>query len=389
MENDMENGRTQTLTVTHGEATSHARIHSDVWDKALEEWLPVQLDAATRAHFQKVTQEARAKVKTAAGRRGIATGEWLLEELEELPVIWGTERAPLALEGEGMMLAGPQGVGKTTIAQQLALALAGLRDECLGLPVRPERGRVLYLAMDRPEQIRRSFQRMVTEQDRPVLAERIVFWRGRLPFTVTDDPTRMASFAREHGATHIIADSYKDMIPKLTDEELASKLNDAVQECIVEGIGWTGVHHNRKANASNPHPKELADIYGSTFLTAGLGSVISLYGEPGGELVEAKHLKQPAETFGTFGIRHDHETGHSELTDDRPEVKTAERGKVKSHDLLEALRKQPDEWFDVILLATNFNASRSTIERKLKALEDKGLVVHKAVGKAYHWQATS
>jgi hypothetical protein len=38
-------------------------------------------------------------------------------------------------------------------------------------------------------------------------------------------------------------------------------------------------------------------VYGSTWLTSGLDSVIVLECEPGGPTAELRHLKQPAETI--------------------------------------------------------------------------------------------
>lgn len=93
--------------------------------------------------------------RTNAQRGFVRGGDFALNQPEQLPVIWGSEDAPLAVEGEGFMIAGIQGVGKTTIGQQFALALTGQRDEVLGMPVTPT-GRVLYLALDRPAQISRS-----------------------------------------------------------------------------------------------------------------------------------------------------------------------------------------------------------------------------------------
>jgi hypothetical protein len=52
MENDMEN--THALTVTDREATTHARVHADVWEKTLLDWMPAQFDAAMRKHVKEV-----------------------------------------------------------------------------------------------------------------------------------------------------------------------------------------------------------------------------------------------------------------------------------------------------------------------------------------------
>src|SRR5688500_9512898 len=42
---------------------------------------------------------------------------------------------------------------------------------------------------------------------------------------------------------------------------------------------------------------------------AGAGSVILLWGEPGGALVDLTHLKQPAGDVGPLRVFHDHATG--------------------------------------------------------------------------------
>jgi replicative DNA helicase len=78
---------------------------------------------------------------------------------------WGDGDQVLWADGESLVIDGPQGVGKTTLAQQLALGRAGFDEyaKLLGFPIIPGQRRVLYLAMDRPKQAARSFRRMVGE----------------------------------------------------------------------------------------------------------------------------------------------------------------------------------------------------------------------------------
>jgi replicative DNA helicase len=52
-------------------------------------------------------------------------------------------------------------------------------------------------------------------------------------------------------------------------------------------------------------------VYGSRWLTAGMGSVLLLWGEAGDLVIELTHLKQPAEDVGPFRILHDHRAGSS------------------------------------------------------------------------------
>jgi hypothetical protein len=86
------------------------------------------------------------------GRRLTPGGDWGLDAPTTVPAIWGDGPLVLAAEGEGTMIAGQQGTGKTAIAQQLVLHRHRVRaGGLLGLSVAPEPQRpTLYLAMDRP-----------------------------------------------------------------------------------------------------------------------------------------------------------------------------------------------------------------------------------------------
>jgi replicative DNA helicase len=220
------------------------------------------------------------------------------------------------VEGEGTMFCAPQGVGKTTLAQRVGLARIGIGTHVLGMPVARTEAPVLYVAADRPNQAARSLARMVDEDthgDR--LAELLRVWRGPLPFDVLDEPTRLAGFARTHGAETLILDTLHAIAPDLARDETGSRLNLAFQSVVASGIELLVCHHQRKAQADNKKPTTLDDVYGSTFLTAGLGSVVLLWGKPGDPIVELRHLKQPAEEVGPFTVTIDHDTGQLAVTE--------------------------------------------------------------------------
>jgi hypothetical protein len=253
--------------------------------------------------------------RTVDDSRMVDGATFVLEAPESIPALWGNDgKGVLWAEGEGFMLCGPQGVGKSTIAQQVVLRRLGLRTApLLGLPVRPADGRVLLLGMDRPNQIARSLRRMVTDEDKEVLRERLVVWKGPLPFNVTKDARALADFAEAHGAVDVVADSYKDLAPGIVQDEIGSAINMAVQEIVARGMQWMGLHHQRKATGDNKRPSTLDDVYGSAWLTAGLGSVALLLAKPGSAAVELLHLKQPAEPVGPLELLHDHATGRTEV----------------------------------------------------------------------------
>jgi predicted transcriptional regulator len=322
-------------------------------------------------------------------QRGIVDGAtFILDQPKVMPAIWGEPNAPLWVEGEGFMITGPQGAGKTTLAGQLVLALCGLRDEVLGLPVKRSDGPVVYLAMDRPRQIARSFARMVSDGDRKQLRKSLKVWQGPPPVNVVQEPASLCQWARDqHGARYVVIDSYKDLAADLSDGTTGAAINAAVQECVAEGIGWLALHHHRKAQTDNSIPSSLADVYGSGWLTAGLGSVLGLWGEAGDDVVEARHLKPVTETLGTFGIRHDHRAGVSEMADRPVRLTRPQQGVAERHDaILDLLRTNGDDGLTKKDIAAKVNVSENTVSSDLKALAEDGSVTeHPKSGRATHY----
>jgi hypothetical protein len=271
--------------------------------------------------------------RPAPPRRGAVSGrDFVLEIPSNPPALWGEGTRVGWSEGEGMLLYAPQGVGKTSLAQQLVNARVGIGSaELLGLRVQPGNGKVLYLALDRPPQIARSWRRMVSPDDADLLAERVVVWQGPLPFKLmVDDPGALVRWAQDDlGVTDsVVVDSYKNLAPSLSDEKTGALIDSVAQETLAEGVGWIGLHHPRKANAENKRPDQLDDVYGSTWLTAGMGSVVCLWGKAGDTLVELSHLKQPADPIGPMMVLHDHGRGHSSAVDVPPGSKPRDRAIV-------------------------------------------------------------
>jgi replicative DNA helicase len=245
-----------------------------------------------------------------------------LDAPKTIPAIWGHRTEVIWAEGEPTVIYAPDGVGKTTIAQQLMLRRIGIgQPELLGLPVAaiPDGKKILYLALDRPRQASRSLRRMVSEDDRGMLFERLAVWRGSVPFDIVRNPGSLAAFALERNAGAVVIDSVKDIAANLSDEETGMAIHRAWQLCIEAEVEVLALHHPRKAQPGNKRPTALSDVYGSRWITAGCGSVILVWGEAGDPVVEFVHLKQPADTVGPFKLLHNNQAGAVEVTDRDPD----------------------------------------------------------------------
>ncbi len=232
-------------------------------------------------------------------RRLVRGGSFVLDQPREVPALWGAGDRVLWARGEALMIVGPAGVGKTTLAQQVVIARLGLTSEVLDLPVEPTSSRVLYLACDRPPQIARSLARMVRPCDRELLDDRLMVWKGPPPLDFARHPDTLLDMAQSAQADTVVIDSLKDVALKLTDDEAGSGYNSARQRALAEGVDLIELHHQRKAGSGLAgKPNSLADVYGSVWITAGAGSVLLVWGEAGDSVVQVTHLKQPAEDVG-------------------------------------------------------------------------------------------
>jgi replicative DNA helicase len=296
---------------------------------------------------------------------------------DNIPAIWGAGDQILWAEGEPLLLVGPDGVGKTTLGQELALCRVGVRDKLLGFPVAPAVGSVLYIAADRPRQAASSMRRMVAPTDADVLRERLVVWRGPLPFQLTKEPTGLAALAAQNNCTDVIIDSLKDIAAELTKDEVGSWVNIAFQETIANDIQLVVLHHQRKQSNGGTKPRALADVYGSRWLTAGMGSVLLLWGEPGDLVVELRHLKQPAEDIGPLTVIHDHARGSSSLEEP-----------VDLIDLVSRANDGLTVHNAAVNLFTSATPGRNEIEkarRRLESLVTRGEIVRQDVNGVVHY----
>jgi hypothetical protein len=229
---------------------------------------------------------------------------FLFDHDDTAVALWGNDEHILWAEGEALMIAGGMGLGKTTLAGQIIRAQLGLDTTVLGLPVTAATGPILYLAMDRPRQIRRSMQRQFDETERDQLAN-LLIRPGPPVADIAARPTLLAEMAQEAGAAVLYVDSLKDAAIGLSSDEVGAAYNRARQYALANNVQICELHHLIKRNPMGGQPSHVADVYGSNWLTAGAGSVVMLTGEPGDPIVEFRHAKQPFSEVGPFRLMND------------------------------------------------------------------------------------
>lgn len=301
--------------------------------------------------------------------RFLPGGSFILDTDPDPRPVWGRGGEVLWAEGEALTIVGGQGVGKTTLAQQLVLGRCGFEEYAtvLDFPVEPGASRTLYLAMDRPKQAARSFRRMVGEVHRDDLNDRLLVWEGPPIVDVAKQPRTLIEYARAAEATTVVVDSIKDAAIGLSDDEVGAGWNRARQIVLRDGVEMIELHHNRKATSGTKaaHPS-IDDVYGSTWITSGAGSVLLLAGAPGDPVVSLHHLKQPAEEVGPLKVVHDHDNGRSTVwhAADLLSVVAAIPGGATAMDVARALfeAEKPS------------SAEREKARRRLEKKVDEGLL---------------
>jgi len=243
-----------------------------------------------------------AEITRQALKASVVDGEHFAFSHPPMPeAVWGAGADVLWSEGEPLWIVGPTGSGKTTFALWLALARAGItKSELLGYPVTPSTKPVLYLAADRPRQIGRNLRRMVTEDDREALKAGLMVHQGPLGWSFGKEPRRLAEWTFDLGAGCVVLDSLKDLQPALSDEEAGHAVSAALAFVIQAGVEVLVLHHTKKKTKEGPPSASLDAAYGSTWFTAGAGSVLVLGGRY--PMLKVHHQKTPADEVGPLTV---------------------------------------------------------------------------------------
>lgn len=255
-------------------------------------------------------------------RKVFPAGDWALDEPEASRAVVGSGQRILWADGESLLIVGDTGNGKSTLTQNIIRASIGLIPDVIGLQVRQFR-RVLYIAADRPSQIRYSFRRMVNEQTRQTWNDRVYVHHGPPDFALNEEPHKLLPFVRELSEKLdrepfdcMVIDSLKDVVSEIDDNEAGIRINHALQTVCQQGIQLSANLHPRKialVKGVAPAPG-LDDVNGNKNIIAGAGSV-AFIGSPQQGISPFYHLKSPSERIDGIGLRFDKPTGNISITE--------------------------------------------------------------------------
>ncbi len=255
---------------------------------------------------RQILEEELAQSSADIVQRAQPLGTAIFSQPTEIPSLWGADQRIGWVKGETLMIAAKQGLGKSTLAQNLLLRRIGaVEGDFLEMPVTPApEGKALYLGMDRPPQIMRSIGRMVEEEQLALLDKRAVFWPGPLPPGLTSNPESLAKWVLEiaPGCHTVVFDSVKDIMPGISKDEVGALINALFQMLLVNGIEVIAVHHQRKGASDKDKLSSLDDVYGSVHMTNGTGSIFTIDGTPGDARVSLRQMKSPLEMIEEFDV---------------------------------------------------------------------------------------
>jgi replicative DNA helicase len=232
--------------------------------------------------------------------RSTSGDNFILGPDEEIDCLWGHGETILWAAGEPLLICGPDGCGKTTIAQQLALARMGLGNNVLGYPVEKTDKRLVYLAADRPRQAKRSWKRMVEHEEAEFLRDHLTVISGGV--ALPDIPAICADL----DAGTVVIDTLSAVAPgDLSTDQVGLDIYHALQSLVAASVEVLVLHHPRK---QGEHRRGLEEVHGSRWITAPCGSILLLSRS---RKPFMRHVKSPANPAPGIEIEHDHRIGRS------------------------------------------------------------------------------
>ena len=221
------------------------------------------------------------------------------------PPVWGDAEYGPWPTSEFAVFFGASGSYKTTVTHNLLMGLAGVPgfEECLGLPVAPlaDGEKVLYLALDRQYQSRRSLKRLLSslsDRDLQRFESKVVIWSQPVPVDAASNPDALVSWVLElaslSGTTFraVILDNVTDAFGDMADTGNAMAAGQALNRLANLGVNVLALSHSKKIGGGEP--SGIDDLYGGTMFSVRSGSVLSLWVQSReSSLVSLRQFKKP------------------------------------------------------------------------------------------------
>ncbi len=254
-------------------------------------------------------------------RKVFPAGDWALNETENSRALVGKGDQILWAKGEPFITCGDTSHGKSTFDQNIMRGSIGLIEDVIGLAVSQFK-HVLYVAADRPSQIKYSVQRMVNEGNRGIWNQRVHMHEGPLDFTLNEAPFKLLPWIRDvadkleqEPFDCVFLDSLKDLVSAMDENTEGIHINQAFQSVCQQGIELGVMVHPRKLGGDRKSAPILDDVGGSKQIVNGAGSVIFLGSPDENNYQQLYHLKPPAERISNVSLRFEKKTGNIDWLD--------------------------------------------------------------------------
>jgi AAA domain len=199
----------------------------------------------------------------------------------EIEVEWAIEGF-IERGGMGMVSSGP-GVGKTQLSIQLAIACALGKPFFDWHPTKPMK--MIFFSLEMGHVGLKIFMEAIAKEypspeERALLQEnfKVIPLGQALPVDRADSRQFIELMIQEIKPEGIVFDALGKLISGELKEETARKVNEymGILRNKYELFVWM-IHHNVKANADNKKANKLEDVFGSTYITADMTSVFTLW----------------------------------------------------------------------------------------------------------------
>ncbi len=254
-------------------------------------------------------------------RKVYPAGDWALDEVTQTRSLVGDGDRILWARGEPFVTCGDTSHGKSTFDQNIMRGNIGLIEQVIGLSL-SSFNHILYVAADRPSQIKYSLRRMINETNRSTWNERVHIHEGPFSFGLNEEPFKLLPAIRDIADKLdqppfdcVFLDSLKDLVSEMDDNSDGIHINQSFQSVCQQGIELAVMVHPRKLGRDRKGIPILDDVGGNKQITNGAGSVIFL-GEPDAEGYQPLyHLKPPAERIANIALRFQKSSGDIDWVD--------------------------------------------------------------------------